>query len=71
MTPEAPGAVPADPRAVQDEHAASTRPATALLASRSDPYFRGFDLKLPDYWRECSNGSANLTSRRPRARCRR
>jgi hypothetical protein len=23
-----------------------------MLATRSDPYFRGFDLKLPDYWRE-------------------
>jgi DNA-binding beta-propeller fold protein YncE len=22
-----------------------------LLAGRSDPYFRGFDMKLPDYWR--------------------
>lgn len=26
-------------------------PADRDLASRSDPYFRGFDQKLPDYWR--------------------
>jgi DNA-binding beta-propeller fold protein YncE len=26
-------------------------PGDRLLATRSDPYFRGFDLKLPDYWR--------------------
>jgi len=26
-------------------------PGDRLLASRSDPYFRGFDMKLPDYWR--------------------
>ncbi len=25
--------------------------ADRLLATRSDPYFRGFDLKLPDFWR--------------------
>ncbi|HLO19711.1 MAG TPA: bifunctional YncE family protein/alkaline phosphatase family protein [Sphingomicrobium sp.] len=27
-------------------------PGDRLLASRSDPYFRGFDQKLADYWRE-------------------
>lgn len=27
-------------------------PGAAALASRSDPYFRGFDQRLPDYWRE-------------------
>ncbi|WP_426263674.1 bifunctional YncE family protein/alkaline phosphatase family protein [Sphingomonas sp. PWP1-2] len=26
-------------------------PGDRLLASRSDPYFRGFDQKMPDYWR--------------------
>ena len=26
-------------------------PGDRLLASRSDPYFRGFDQKLADYWR--------------------
>jgi DNA-binding beta-propeller fold protein YncE len=26
-------------------------PGDRLLAQRSDPYFRGFDQKLPDYWR--------------------
>ena len=26
-------------------------PGDRLLATRSDPYFRGFDMKLPDYWR--------------------
>lgn len=26
-------------------------PADRLLATRSDPYFRGFDQRLPDYWR--------------------
>ncbi|MFL6735607.1 MAG: bifunctional YncE family protein/alkaline phosphatase family protein [Sphingomonas sp.] len=26
-------------------------PGDRLLATRSDPYFRGFDQKLPDYWR--------------------
>ncbi len=27
-------------------------PGDRLLAPRSDPYYRGFDQKLPDYWRE-------------------
>ena len=27
-------------------------PGDRLLASRSDPYFRGFDQRLADYWRE-------------------
>jgi len=27
------------------------RPGDLLLASRSDPYFRGFDMRLADYWR--------------------
>jgi hypothetical protein len=26
-------------------------PADRMLAPRSDPYFRGFDQKMPDYWR--------------------
>jgi DNA-binding beta-propeller fold protein YncE len=26
-------------------------PGDRLLADRSDPYFRGFDQKMPDYWR--------------------
>lgn len=26
-------------------------PGDKMLADRSDPYFRGFDQKLPDYWR--------------------
>jgi DNA-binding beta-propeller fold protein YncE len=48
--PGAPGAVPL----VREPAKTKTRiytPGDRLLASRSDPYFRGFDQKLPDYWR--------------------
>ena len=33
------------------EHRRIYTPGDRLLASRSDPYFRGFDQKLADYWR--------------------
>jgi DNA-binding beta-propeller fold protein YncE len=45
-----PGAVPL----VREPAKSKTRiytPGDRLLASRSDPYFRGFDQKMPDYWR--------------------
>ena len=45
-----PGAVPL----VREPAKAGVRiytPGDRLLASRSDPYFRGFDQKMPDYWR--------------------
>ncbi len=45
-----PGTVPL----VRDPAASRTRiytPGDPLFAGRSDPYYRGFDLKLPDYWR--------------------
>ena len=48
---KAPGAVPL----VREPFREGRRIYTAgdrLLAGRSDPYFRGFDQKLPDYWRE-------------------
>ena len=47
---DAAGAVPI----VREPHKSHQRIYTAgdkLLASRSDPYFRGFDQKMPDYWR--------------------
>ena len=47
---KAPGAVPV----VREPFREGRRIYTAgdrLLAGRSDPYFRGFDQKLPDYWR--------------------
>lgn len=46
----APGAVPV----VREPAKTRTRiytPGDRMLASRSDPYFRGFDMKLADYWR--------------------
>jgi len=45
-----PGSVPLirDPAS---EHHIIWTPADRQLASRSDPYFRGFDQKMPDYWR--------------------
>ena len=46
----APGAVPL----VREPAKSGVRiytPGDRLLASRSDPYFRGFDQKMPDYWR--------------------
>ncbi len=45
-----PGAVPI----IREPWKTGTRiytPGDRLLASRSDPYFRGFDQKLADYWR--------------------
>ena len=33
------------------EHRRVYTPGDRLLANRSDPYFRGFDQRLPDYWR--------------------
>ena len=47
----APGAVPVVREPYKDHRRIYT-PGDRLLASRSDPYFRGFDLRLPDYWRE-------------------
>ena len=47
----APGAMPL----VREPAKTRTRvytPGDRLLAKRSDPYFRGFDQKMPDYWRE-------------------
>ena len=46
----APGAVPVV-REPFNEHRRIYTPGDRLLASRSDPYFRGFDQKLADYWR--------------------
>ncbi|MGN6375815.1 MAG: bifunctional YncE family protein/alkaline phosphatase family protein [Sphingomonas sp.] len=48
---DAPGAVPIV-REPFKEHRRIYTPGDRLLASRSDPYFRGFDQKMPDYWRE-------------------
>jgi DNA-binding beta-propeller fold protein YncE len=45
-----PGAVPLI-REPFKEHRRVYTPGDRLLASRSDPYFRGFDQKLADYWR--------------------
>ncbi|WP_246848195.1 bifunctional YncE family protein/alkaline phosphatase family protein [Sphingomonas beigongshangi] len=45
-----PGAVPVV-REPWKEHRRIYTPGDRLLASRSDPYFRGFDQKLADYWR--------------------
>ena len=47
----APGEVPPIRDPYGDRHRVYT-PGDRLLASRSDPYFRGFDLRLPDFWRE-------------------
>ncbi len=46
----APGAVPLIREPSKEQHRIYT-PGDRLLASRSDPYFRGFDQKFPDYWR--------------------
>ena len=46
----APGAVPVIREPFKQKRRIYT-PGDRLLASRSDPYFRGFDQKLPDYWR--------------------
>lgn len=45
-----PGAVPVIRDPFREGRTIYT-PASAALADRSDPYFRGFDQKLPDYWR--------------------
>ncbi|MEO1969077.1 MAG: hypothetical protein ABGW87_10235 [Sphingomonadaceae bacterium] len=45
-----PGYVPPIRHPFADKHKIYT-PGDKLLASRSDPYFAGFDQKLPDYWR--------------------
>jgi DNA-binding beta-propeller fold protein YncE len=45
-----PGAVPVIREPFKERHRIYT-PGDRLLASRSDPYFRGFDQKLADYWR--------------------
>jgi DNA-binding beta-propeller fold protein YncE len=46
----APGAVPVVREPFKEKRRIYT-PGDRLLASRSDPYFRGFDQKLADYWR--------------------
>ena len=50
MTPGAPGAIPVVREPFKEKRQIYT-PGDKLLASRSDPYFRGFDQKLADYWR--------------------
>jgi DNA-binding beta-propeller fold protein YncE len=45
-----PGSVPVIREPFKEKHRIYT-PGDRLLASRSDPYFRGFDQKLADYWR--------------------
>jgi DNA-binding beta-propeller fold protein YncE len=45
-----PGAVPVIREPFKEKRRIYT-PGDRLLASRSDPYYRGFDQKLPDYWR--------------------
>lgn len=48
--PDKPGFVPL----VREPAKSATRiytPGDRLLAARSDPYYRGFDQKMPDYWR--------------------
>jgi DNA-binding beta-propeller fold protein YncE len=47
---DAPGSVPVIREPFKEQRRIYT-PGDRLLASRSDPYFRGFDQKLPDYWR--------------------
>ena len=49
--PKAPGGMPIL-REPFRTHRRIYTPGDRLLASRSDRYYRGFDLKLPDYWRE-------------------
>jgi DNA-binding beta-propeller fold protein YncE len=48
---DVPGAVPIVREPFKEKHRIYT-PGDRLLATRSDPYFRGFDMKLADYWRE-------------------
>jgi DNA-binding beta-propeller fold protein YncE len=45
-----PGAIPLVREPAKTETRIYT-PGDRQLASRSDPYFRGFDQKMPDYWR--------------------
>jgi DNA-binding beta-propeller fold protein YncE len=45
-----PGVVPVMREPFKEKRRIYT-PGDRLLASRSDPYFRGFDMKLADYWR--------------------
>jgi DNA-binding beta-propeller fold protein YncE len=45
-----PGSVPVVREPFKEKRRIFT-PGDRLLASRSDPYFRGFDQKLADYWR--------------------
>jgi DNA-binding beta-propeller fold protein YncE len=49
--PSAPGGIPLI-REPFKQHRRVATPGDRLLASRTDPYYRGFDLKLPDFWRE-------------------
>jgi len=49
--PAAPGGMPLIRDPAKEQRRMYT-PGDRLLAPRSDPYFRGFDQKLPDYWRE-------------------
>jgi DNA-binding beta-propeller fold protein YncE len=49
--PSAPGGIPVI-RAPFKQHRRVATPGDRLLASRTDLYYRGFDLKLPDFWRE-------------------
>jgi DNA-binding beta-propeller fold protein YncE len=49
--PGAPGEVPVIREPYKEGRRVYT-PGDHLLASRSDLYFRGFDLRLPDFWRE-------------------
>jgi DNA-binding beta-propeller fold protein YncE len=46
----APGSVPVIREPFRENRRIYT-PGDRLLSTRSDPYYRGFDLKLPDYWR--------------------
>lgn len=46
----APGAVPVVRQPFSEKRRIYT-PGDRMLAPLSDPYFRGFDQKLPDYWR--------------------
>jgi DNA-binding beta-propeller fold protein YncE len=47
---DVPGSVPLIRDPASEHHVIWTA-ADRQLASRSDPYFRGFDQKMPDYWR--------------------
>lgn len=46
-----PGAVPLIREPAKEKRRIYS-PAVPELADRSDPFFRGFDQKMPDYWRE-------------------